>query len=327
MAVITYREALHQALQEEMRRDERVMLLGEDIGAFEGAYKVTAGLYAEFGARRVRDAPIAELSFTGIGVGAAMMGLRPVIEIMTINFIQLAVDAVVNHAAKIHYMFAGEAKVPLVIRSPGGGGQQLAAQHSQMLDVWFAGVPGLKVVAPATPADAKGLLKTAIRDDDPVVFIENLALYNTRGEVPEGEFLTSIGRAQVQREGRDLSIVSHSRMTIVCLEAARRLAQEGIEAEVVDLRSLRPLDRDTVTASVRKTNRALVVDEGWLSYGVNAEVAATIAEQAFDYLDAPVRRVGGAEVPMPYAKVLERAAMPDVDHVVAAARELRGRAG
>jgi len=250
-----------------------------------------------------------------------------VIEIMTINFIQLAVDAVVNHAAKIHYMFAGEAKVPLVIRSPGGGGQQLAAQHSQMLDVWFAGVPGLKVVAPATPADAKGLLKTAIRDDDPVVFIENLALYNTRGEVPEGEFLTSIGRAQVQREGRDLSIVSHSRMTIVCLEAARRLAQEGIEAEVVDLRSLRPLDRDTVTASVRKTNRALVVDEGWLSYGVNAEVAATIAEQAFDYLDAPVRRVGGAEVPMPYAKVLERAAMPDVDHVVAAARELRGRAG
>lgn len=324
--VITYREALHQALQEEMRRDDRVLLIGEDIGMFEGAYKVTAGLYTEFGPRRVRDTPIAELSFTGIGVGAAMMGLRPVIEIMTINFVQLAMDAIVNHAAKIHYMFGGQAKVPLVLRSPGGGGQQLAEQHSQTLDVWFAYVPGLKVLAPATPADAKGLLKTAIRDDDPVVFLENLALYNTRGEVPEGEYLTPIGLAAVPRPGRDLSIVSHSRMTLVCLEAAARLATEGIEAEVVDLRSLRPLDRETITASVRKTNRALVVDEGWLSYGVNAEIAATISEQAFDYLDAPVRRLGGAEVPMPYSKVLERAAMPSVDDVVTAARELLGRA-
>jgi pyruvate dehydrogenase E1 component beta subunit len=326
VAVITYREALRQALQEEMRRDERVFLMGEDIGSFEGAYKVTAGLYEEFGERRVRDAPIAELGFTGMGVGAAMMGLRPVIEIMTINFIQLAMDAIVNHASKIHYMFGGQSRVPMVIRGPGGSGQQLAEQHSQTLDVWFAYVPGLKVLAPATPADAKGLLKAAIRDDDPVVFIENLALYNTRGEVPEEEHLVAIGKATVQRPGRDLSIFAHSRMTLVALEAARRLAEENIDAEVVDLRSLRPLDRDTITASVRKTNRALVIDEGWLSYGTSAEIAATISEQAFDYLDAPVRRIGGAEVPTPYAKVLERATVPSVDEVVAGARELLGRA-
>ncbi len=262
MAVITYREALHSALQEEMRRDETVFLMGEEIGIFEGSYKITRGLIQEFGAKRVRETPISEEGFVGAGIGAAMLGLRPVVEIMTVNFILVAMDQIVNNAAKIRYMFGGEAKVPMVIRTPGGAGSQLTAQHSQSLEVWFASTPGLKVLAPATPYDAKGLLKEAIRDDDPVIFIETLAIYNTKGEVPEGDYTVPIGRADIKREGTDISIISHSYMTLRCLEVAERLAGEGISAEVVDLRSLRPLDVETVAASVNKTHRASVCRRG-----------------------------------------------------------------
>ncbi|MHB1006494.1 MAG: alpha-ketoacid dehydrogenase subunit beta [Chloroflexota bacterium] len=322
MAVINYREALTQALREEMQRDDNVFLLGEDIGLFEGAYKVTAGLLKEFGERRVKDTPIAEEVIVGSAIGAGMVGLRPVAEIMTVNFILVAIDQIINNAAKIRYMFGGQVGVPIVIRAPGGSGQQLGAQHSQTLETYFSYVPGLKVVAPATPADAKGLLKTAIRDNDPVIFLENIALYNSRGEVPDGEHLVPIGVSDVKREGKDVTIVSHSRGTIWSLDAAKTLSQEGIEAEVVDLRSLRPLDMGPVLDSVRKTNHAVVVEEGWPTYGVSAEIAARIGEHAFDYLDAPVKRVGGKEVPMPYSKILERAAMTNAQHVVDAVRSL-----
>jgi pyruvate dehydrogenase E1 component beta subunit len=315
MAIISYRQALHDTLREEMLRDENVLLMGEEIGVFEGSYKITAGLLQEFGPKRVRDTPIAEEGFVGVAIGAAMLGLRPVVEIMTINFSLLAIDQIVNHAAKIYGMFGGQASVPLVIRTPGGGGQQLSATHSQNLEVMYAYVPGLKVVAPATPADAKGLLKSAIRDDDPVLFVENLALYNTKGEVPEEDYTVPIGLAAVAREGTDLTIVSYSRTTVIALGVAAQLEDEGISAEVVDLRSLRPLDRETILASVRKTNRAVVVEEDWLSYGIGAEIAATIQEGAFDHLDAPVRRVAQAEVPLPYAKPLEQAALPNADHL------------
>lgn len=325
VAQITYREALNQALREEMQRDESVFLLGEDIGVFEGAYKVTAGLLTEFGPRRVRDCPIAEEGFVGAAVGAAMVGLRPVVEIMTINFVLVAMDMLVNHAAKLHYMFGGQVNCPMVLRTPEGGGHQLAAQHSQNLANYFAYVPGLKVVAPATPADAKGMLKTAIRDENPVIFVENLALYNIRGEVPEDEYLVPIGRADVKREGSDLTLVSYGRGTQWCLQAAERLVREGVSAEVVDLRSLRPLDYATPAESIRKTNRALVVEEGWPSYGVSAEVAARLQEEAFDYLDAPIRRVGCKEVPAPYSKVLERESMPDVETIVEESLALVGR--
>ncbi len=325
MAEITYREALRQALREEMQRDGRVFLLGEDIAQFGGAYKVTAGLYEEFGARRVKDSPIVEEAIVGAGIGAAMLGLRPVVEIMTINFILVAIDQVINNAAKIRYMFGGQDCVPLVIRTPQGAGHQLGAQHSQNFDNYFAYVPGLHVVCPATPADAKGMLKTAIRDNNPVVFIENLALYNTIGEVPEGEHLVPFGKARIAREGRDVTIVAHSRMVQTALEAAKQLATEGIEAEVVDLRSLRPLDVETPTASVRKTTRAIVLGEDWRSYGVGAEIAATLQEEAFDYLDAPIARIATAEVPMPYSKPLELAALPQAQQVVETARALVGR--
>lgn len=319
---MTYRQALHDTLREELLRDEDVFLMGEEIGVFEGSYKITAGLLAEFGPRRVRDTPIAEEGFVGAAIGAAMLGLRPVVEIMTINFSILALDQMINHGAKIYGMFGGQTAVPMVLRTPGGGGQQLAATHSQNLEVYFAHVPGLKVVAPSTPADARGLLRTSIRDNDPVVFLENLALYNTKGEVPEGDYTTEIGRAAVTREGNDITVVAYSRMAAVALDLARRLEEEeGISAEVVDLRSLRPLDRETVVASVRKTNRAVIVEEDWLTYGVGAEVAATIAEGAFDYLDAPVRRVAAAEVPLPYAKPLELAALPNADHVLRVVHE------
>jgi len=321
VAVISYRQALHDTLREEMQRDEDVFLMGEEIGVFEGSYKITAGLLQEFGPKRVRDTPIAEEGFVGAAIGAAMVGLRPVVEIMTINFSLLALDQIVNHAAKIYGMFGGQASVPLVIRMPGGGGQQLSSTHSQSLEVMYAYVPGLKVVAPATPADAKGLLKSAIRDDDPVIFVENLALYNTKGEVPDEEYTTPIGVAAIAKEGTDITIVTYSRMTLVALGVAGRLEEEGISAEVVDLRSLRPLDRETILASVRKTNRAVIIEEDWLSYGVGAEVAATIQEGAFDYLDAPVRRVAQAEVPLPYAKPLELAALPNADHLLAAIHE------
>lgn len=326
MAEIAYREALNQALREEMQRDGNVFLMGEDIGVFEGAYKVTAGLLAEFGPRRVMDTPIAEEVFVGAGVGAAMVGLRPVVEIMTINFILLAMDQIVNNAAKLHCMFGGQVTCPITIRTPEGGGHQLAAQHSQNLANYFAYVPGLKVVAPSTPADAKGLLKASIRDDNPVIFVENLALYSTRGQVPsEGDYLVPIGKAEVKREGADLTIVAHSRMVHLALRAAEQLAGDGISAEVVDLRTLRPLDVETPAESVRKTSRALVVEEGWPTYGVSAEVAARLQEEAFDYLDAPIRRLGAAEVPAPYAKSLERASLPDAEGIVRVAREMVGR--
>jgi pyruvate dehydrogenase E1 component beta subunit len=328
VAVMTYRQALHDTLREELLRDENVYLMGEEIGVFEGSYKITAGLLAEFGPKRVVDTPISEEGFVGAAIGAAMLGLRPIVEIMTINFSILALDQLVNHGAKIYGMFGGQTPVPMVLRTPGGGGQQLAATHSQNLEVWYAHVPGFKVVAPASPADARGMLRTAVRDDDPVIFVENLALYNAKGEVPDGDYTTEFGRAAVARQGRDLTIVAYSRMAKIALELANRLEdEEGISAEVVDLRSLRPLDRETVVASVRKTNRAVVMEEDWLSYGVGAEVAATIQEGAFDYLDAPVRRVAAAEVPLPYAKPLELAALPNADHLTRVIHETLDASG
>ncbi|NJP07377.1 MAG: pyruvate dehydrogenase complex E1 component subunit beta [Chloroflexaceae bacterium] len=317
MPTITYRQALNETLREELRRDERVVLMGEEIGLFEGSYKVTAGLLQEFGPNRIIDTPIAEEGFVGMAAGAAMIGLRPVVEIMTINFSLLAIDQMVNHAAKIHYMFGGQARVPMVLRTPGGGGQQLAATHSQNFEAWYAYVPGLKVLAPSTPYDARGMLRSAIRDDDPVVFLENLALYNTKGDVPEnGDYTVPIGVAEVKKTGSDITIIAYSRMTVLALDVARRLEDEGISAEVVDLRSLRPLDKPTIIESVRKTNRAVIAEEDWRSYGIGAEIAATIQEEAFDYLDAPVLRVAGVEVPLPYSKVLERAALPSAQHLI-----------
>jgi pyruvate dehydrogenase E1 component beta subunit len=318
---MTYREALRLAMKEELERDERVFLLGEEVGVFEGSYKVTAGLLDEFGEDRVRDTPISEEGFVGAAVGAAMAGQRPVVEIMTLNFILIAMDQVVNHAAKVRYMFGGEAGCPLVIRTPNGAGNQLTAQHSQSFEGWFAHVPGLKVVAPANPRDAKGLLKAAIRDDDPVLVVENLPIYKEKGEVPlDADFTTPIGRAEVVREGADLTIVAHSYATVRALKVAEELASEHeVEAEVVDLRSLRPLDVETVAASVARTNRVLCVEEGWPSYGVTAELAARVQHACFDDLDAPVERVGMAEVPMPYAKNLEAATLPGERKVLAAA--------
>ncbi len=311
MAVTSYRQALNDTLRAELLRDQEVFLIGEEIGIFEGSYKITAGLLAEFGPKRVRDTPIAEEGFVGAAIGAAMLGLRPVVEIMTINFSLLAIDQIVNHAAKMHAMFGGQISVPMVIRTPGGGGQQLAATHSQNLEVWYAHVPGLKVLAPATPADAKAMLTAAIRDDDPVIFLENLSLYNTKGEVPDGEQVAEIGKAAVVKPGNDLTVIAYSRAVLIALDVARQLEKQGISIEVVDLRSLRPLDRETVCASVRKTSRAVVLEDDWLTYGIGAEIAATIGEGAFDYLDAPVRRVAAAEIPLPYAKPLERVALPN----------------
>jgi pyruvate dehydrogenase E1 component beta subunit len=323
--VMTYREALRLALREEMARDPRVFVMGEEVGVFDGAYKVTSGLLGEFGPDRVRDTPISEEGFVGAGVGAAMLGERPVVEIMTINFLLVAMDQVVNHAAKIGAMFGGEVRCPLVIRTPNGAGNQLTAQHSQSLEGWFAGTPGLKVVAPASPADAKGLLKASIRDDNPILFVENLVLYNQRGEVPDGDHVVPIGKADIKREGEDVTIVSYSRMVQVALQAAEALANEGISAEVVDLRSLRPLDMDTVVESVKKTNRAMIVHEGWRKFGAGAEIAAQIQEFAFDYLDHPIERVTGVEVPLPYATSLESAALPKVEYVIEGARSMLGK--
>jgi pyruvate dehydrogenase E1 component beta subunit len=318
---MTYREALRLAMRQEMERDERVFVMGEEVGLFDGSYKVTAGLLDEFGPDRVRDTPISEEGFLGAGVGAAMLGERPIVEVMTLNFVLVAMDQVVNHAAKVGAMFGGEVRCPLVIRTPNGAGNQLTAQHSQSFDGWFAGTPGLKVVAPSNPADAKGLLKAAIRDDDPVLVIENLPIYKEKGEVEvDPELLTPIGLAAVAREGADLTVVSHSFATVRALHVAEKLAADhGVSVEVVDLRSLRPLDVETVAASVAKTNRALCVEEGWPSYGVSAELAARIQHACFDDLDAPVERVGMAEVPLPYAKELELAAMPTEDRIERAA--------
>jgi pyruvate dehydrogenase E1 component beta subunit len=321
MSVMSYRQALHDALRSEMLRDENVFLIGEEIGRFEGSYKITAGMLDEFGPKRVRDTPIAEEGFTGAAIGAAMLGLRPVVEIMTINFSLLALDQIVNHAAKIYGMFGGQVSVPLVIRTPGGGGQQLGATHSQNIELYYAFVPGMKVVAPATPADAKALMLAAIRDDDPVLVLENLALYNTTGEVPDDIEPAEIGRAAITRSGADITVIAYSRMAVVALQAAEELASEGIDVEVVDLRSLRPLDRESIIASVRRTSCAVVLEDDWLTYGIGAEIAATISDGAFDWLDAPVRRVAMAEVPMPYAKSLELAALPSLDDAKNAIRE------
>jgi pyruvate dehydrogenase E1 component subunit beta len=326
--VMTYREALRLALREELGRDERVFLIGEEIGVFDGAYKVSAGLLEEFGSDRVRDTPISEEGFVGAGIGAAMLGERPVVEVMTINFALVAMDQIVNHAAKVGAMFGGEVRCPIVIRTPNGAGNQLTAQHSQSFDGWFAGTPGLKVVTPATPADAKGLLKAAIRDDDPVLVIENLRIYTEKGEVPlDPEHVTSIGLASIAREGKDITLVSHGYATVRAMRVAQKLADEhGVSAEVVDLRSLRPLDVETVAASVARTNRVVCVEEGWPSYGVTAELAARIQKACFDDLDAPVERVGMAEVPLPYAKNLERLALPNEDRLAAAVLATLGAA-
>jgi len=316
--VVTYRDALNQALREEMRRDPGVFLMGEEVGVYQGAYKVSRGLLEEFGPSRVVDTPITELGFAGIGVGAAMAGLRPVVEFMTWNFALLALDQIVNSAAKMLYMSGGQVPIPIVFRGPGGAALQLAAQHSQAFESFYVNVPGLKVVAPATPADAKGLLKSAIRDGNPVVFIEGEMLYNTKGEVPEGEHLVPIGVADVKREGRDVTLVAHSKMVALALKAADELAKDGVEAEVVDPRTLRPFDVAAVVGSVRKTNRCVVVEEGWPRAGVGAQIADDVQREAFDWLDAPVLRVTGADVPMPYNKHLEKAAKPDVPKIVAA---------
>ncbi|MFB9833776.1 alpha-ketoacid dehydrogenase subunit beta [Actinoallomurus acaciae] len=327
MATVTYRQALRDTLRAEMLRDEDIFLMGEEIGVFEGSYKITEGLLKEFGPRRVRDTPIAEEGFVGAAIGAAMLGLRPVVEIMTINFSLLALDQIVNHAAKIYGMFGGQCSVPMVIRTPGGGGQQLGATHSQNVELFYSFIPGLKVLAPSTPAEASAMLKAAIRDDDPVLFLENLALYNTKGEVPDEITPAEIGRAAVTREGTDVTIIAYSRMAHVAAEVAEKLAADGVSAEVVDLRSLRPLDRETVVASVRRTGCAVIAEDDWLTYGIGAEIAATIQEGAFDWLDAPVRRVAMAEVPLPYSKPLELAALPSAESLVTAVRDTLAATG
>lgn len=322
MARITMREAISQALWEEMERDPSVFILGEEVGVWGGTYAVTKGFYDHFGAERVRDTPIAEAAIIGAAIGAALTGLRPVAELMTINFAFSAMDHIVNEAAKLHYMFGGQMILPMVIRTVGGGGRQLGATHSQTPDAVFAHFPGLKVVAPGTPEDAKGLLVSAIRSQDPVMFIEHATLYQVRGEVPDGEFTIPIGKSKVQRPGRDVTIVTYSKMLELSLKAADQLAQEGIEAEVVDLRTLRPLDMEPVIASVKKTNRVVTAEEGWPSFGIGSEVATRIYEQAFDYLDVPVKRVAQKEVPLPYNRQLEQSALPQVEDIVKAVKEV-----
>lgn len=318
MRIITYRDALREAIREEMLRDERVFILGEDIAGYGGTYAVTKGLFEEFGEKRVRDTPLAEEIITGAGIGAALGGLRPIVELMTINFSLLAFDQIVNQAAKFRYMFGGQPEMPIVIRMPGGGGAQRGAQHSQMFESLYAHIPGLKVVMPATPYDVKGMLKSAVRDPDPVIFIEHELLYNVKGEVPdEGvEYTVPLNRAEVKREGQHVTILTFSRMVPVSLQAAEDLAKEGIEAEVIDLRSIRPIDIDLIVDSVKKTNRVVIAEEGWKYYGTGQGLAALIYEHAFDYLDAPIQLVTSADVPMPYSKVLERAALPNKDDII-----------
>jgi len=322
MAEITYREALNQALDEEMDRDDSVFIMGEEVAEYDGAYKVSKGLLDKFGDLRVVDSPISELGFAGLGVGAAMVGLRPVIEFMTFNFSVLALDQVLHSAAKMLYMSGGQSNIPIVFRGPTGAALQLAAQHSQALESWYAHAPGMKVVTPATPADAKGLLKAAIRDDDPVAFMEGELLYNIRGDVPEGEHIVPLGVADLKREGGDVSIITHGKMVHLALQSATKLSKEGIEADVLDLRSLRPLDVDAILNSVKKTNRVVYLEEGWPYAGVGSQVAAMIQEEAFDDLDAPILRVTQADVPMPYAKNLEVLAKPSAQRVIDACKKV-----
>ena len=324
MRTITYRDALREAIREEMLRDERIFLLGEDIAGYGGTYAVSKGLFEEFGEKRVRDTPLAEEVITGAAIGAALGGLRPILELMTINFSLLASDLLINSAAKFHYMFGGQPQIPLVVRMPGGGGAQRGAQHSQMLESLFAHIPGLKVVMPATPYDAKGMLKSAVRDPNPVLFIEHELLYNVKGEVPdEGvDYTVPLDRGEVKREGQHVTIITFSRMLHVTLQAAEDLAKEGIQAEVIDLRSVRPIDIDLILDSVRKTNRVVIAEEGWKYFGTGQGLAALIYEFAFDFMDAPIQHVNSADVPMPYSKVLERAALPNKNDIVNAVKAI-----
>lgn len=323
MAVITIREALNQAIREEMLRDENIFLMGEEVAAYQGAYKVTKGLLEKFGDKRVIDTPITELGFAGLGVGAAMVGLRPIIEFMTFNFSILATDQIVNSAAKMLYMSGGQFNIPIVFRGPGGSAYQVSSQHSQAIESWYAYFPGLKVVMPSTPADAKGLLKSSIRDDDPVIFIEQERMYGQKGEVPDDpEFVIPLGVGEIKREGKDATIVARSLTVPIALKAAEALEKEGVSCEVIDPRTIRPLDIDLIVNSVKKTNRLVVVEESHPFCGIAAEISTAVTERAFDYLDAPVKRVSGADAPMPYAKNLEDLAIPTPDTVVAAVREV-----
>jgi pyruvate dehydrogenase E1 component beta subunit len=322
MPVITYRDALNQALREEMHRDDRVFLMGEEVGVYNGAYKVSKGLLEEFGEMRVVDTPITELGFAGVGVGAAMVGLRPIVEFMTWNFALLAMDQIVNSAAKMLYTSGGQFNLPMVFRGPNGAALQLSAQHSQAWESWLTHIPGLKVVSPGTPYDAKGLLKSAIRDDNPVIVLEGEMLYNTKGEVPDQEFVVPLGVAELKREGNHCSIITSGKMVLVAMQAADQLAKEGIKIDVVDLRTIRPMDVNAITASVRKTNRAVVLEEGWEICGIGAQMVDYIQRDCFDYLDSPVLRVHQADVPMPYAKGLERAAKPDLAKTIAAVKRV-----
>lgn len=322
--LLSYREALNQAMREEMRRDQRIFLIGEEVGYYQGAFKVSKGFVEEFGPQRVVDTPITEAGFTGLAIGAAMAGLQPIVELMTMNFAIVALDQIVNNASKIRYMSGGQLSVPLVIRGPGSAAHQLGAQHSQSLEAWFCHVPGLKVVAPALPHDAKGLLKSAIRDHNPVIFIEAQLLYSTKGEVAEGDYTIPLGVADVKRTGSDVTIVAYSKMLLVALEAAEQLSREGLEVEVVDPRTLKPLDLQTIVASVKKTGRLVIVEEGWRFCGLGAQIAESLYHDAFDYLDGPIVRVTGEDVPMPYSRPLEDAAIPDVPRVVAAVKSVCG---
>ena len=322
MARITMREAISQALMEELDRDPAVFILGEEVGVWGGTYAVTKGFYDKYGPERIKDTPIAENAIVGSAIGAALVGQRPIAELMTINFAFAAMDYMVNQAPKLHYMFGGQFKVPLVIRAVGGGGRQLGATHSQSPDVIFAHFPGLTVVSPGTPEDAKGLLKSAIRSDDPVLFIEHATMYQVRGEVPEGEYTIPIGVSKIQRLGSDVTIVTYCKGLELSMKAADELAKEGIEVEIVDLRTLRPLDMEPVIASFKKTNRAVIVEEGWRSYGVGAEISSRIYEEAFDYVDAPILRVAQKEVPLPYNRNLEQLALPQAADIVAAVKEV-----
>lgn len=322
MPIITYREALRQAMDEEMARDDTVFLMGEEVAEYNGAYKVSQGLLDKYGARRVIDTPITEEGFTGIGVGAAMVGLRPIIEWMTMNFSLMAIDQVVNNAAKMRYMSGGQVKMPMVFRGPNGPAEYLGAQHSQALQTYFAHIPGLKVLAPATPYDAKGLLKSAIRDDNPVIFLEGEMMYGWQGEVPEAEYLIPIGKADIKRAGKDVTLITYSKPLRMVEEAAEALAKEGIEAEIVDLRSLRPLDEETIYQSIRKTNRCVIIDESWPMASIASHVGWLISRNCFDYLDAPVELVTGEDVPMPYNHTLELFAQPSVSKVIKAAKKV-----
>lgn len=322
MSEMTYRDAINLALREEMRHDPSVVLWGEDVALYEGSFKVTRGLLAEFGEERVRDTPISENTIIGVAVGAAMGGLRPVAELMTVNFALLAMDQIINHMTKIRYMFGGQITVPMVIRAPGGGGSQLGAQHSQSLEAYFMHAPGMYVAVPATPADAKGLLKTAIRDNNPVMYLEHELLYNSKGEVPDDpDFLIPFGQAEIKRQGNDVTIVAYSRMTVLSLQAAAELEKDGISCEVVDLRTLTPLDAETFVASVTRTGRAVVVEESWRTCGVGADIASRIYDRCFDVLEAPVKRVAALDVPTPYSRKIEKLCIPSVEEIVRAVKD------